>query len=237
MHATSISMYQSDLKHRIIDVAKSDLQYKELVAKLQQCNLQQKMEEYKLDNDETLRYMGGIYVPNSQELKNLILREMHNVPYVGHPVYQKTIAVVKSQYCWPGMKKEVVDFIAKCLECQKVKAEHRHPASFLHPLPIPEWKWEVLTMDFITKLPRTNKQHDSIMVVVDKLTKVAHFIPVKLTHKATNITDIYMREIVQLHGIPKTIVFERDPKFTSNFWKGLFNGFGTNLNFSTAYHP
>jgi hypothetical protein len=75
-------------------------------------------------------------------------------------------------------------------------------------------------MDFITKLPRTNKQHDSIMVVVDKLTKVAHFIPVKLTHKETNVVDIYMRE--RLHGIPKTIVSDRDPKFTSNFWKGLF---------------
>jgi hypothetical protein len=76
-------------------------------------------------------YMGRIYVSNSQELKNMILREMHNVPYVRHPGYQKTIAVVKSQYYWPGMKKEVVDFIDKCLECQKVKAEHRHIASLL----------------------------------------------------------------------------------------------------------
>jgi hypothetical protein len=135
------------------------------------------------------------------------------------------------------MKKEVVDFIAKCLECQKVKVEHRHPAGLLQPLPIPEWKWEVVTMDFITKLPRTTKQHDSIMVVVDKLTKVAHFIPVKLTHKEINIVDIYMREIARLHGIPKTIVTDRDPKFTSNFWKGLFKGFGTNLNFSMTYHP
>jgi hypothetical protein len=91
-------------------------------------------------------------------------------------------------------------------------------------------------MDFITKLPKTTKQHDSIMVVVDKLTKYAHFIPVKLTHKASNIVDIYMREIARLHGIPKTIVSDRDPKFTSKFWKGLFKGFGTNLNFSTTYH-
>jgi hypothetical protein len=99
----------------------------------------------------------------------MILREMHNVPYVWNPGYQKTIAVVKSQYSWLGMKKEVVDFISKCLECQKVKAEHRHPVLLLQPLPIPEWKWEVLTMDFITKLPRTIKQHDYIMVVVDSL--------------------------------------------------------------------
>jgi hypothetical protein len=181
-------------------------------------------------------YMGKIYVPNSQELKNLILREMNNVPYVGHTSYQKTIAAVKGQYYWPGMKKEVAYFIAKSLEFQKVKAEHRHPTGLLQPLPIPEWKWEVVTMDFITKLPRTNKQHDSIMVVVDKLTKAAHFIPVKLTHKEANIADFYMREIARLHGTPKTIVFDKDPKFTSKFWKGLFNGFGTNLNYSTTYH-
>jgi hypothetical protein len=82
------------------------------------------------------------------------------------------------------------------LECQKVKVEHRHLAGLLQPLPIPEWKWEVVTMDFINKLPRKKKKHDSIMVVVDKLTKVVHFIPVKLTHKTTDIVDVYMREIV-----------------------------------------
>jgi hypothetical protein len=131
MHSKSISMYQSYLKLRMIEATKSDLQYKELVAKLQQGILKQKIEEYKLVNDEIIRYRGRIYVPNSQELKNMILREMHNVPYVGNPGYQKTIAVVKSQYYWPGMKKEVVDFIARCLECQKVKVEHRHPSSFL----------------------------------------------------------------------------------------------------------
>jgi hypothetical protein len=148
---------------------------------------------------------------------------MNNVTYVGHPRYQKNIAAVKSQYYWPCMKKEVVDFISRCLKCQKVKAEHRDPVDLLQPLPIPEWKWEVVTMNFITKLPKTNKQHDSIMVVVDKLTKVAHFILVKRTHKAVSIADFYMREIAQLHGIPKTIVSDRDPKFTSKFWKGLFN--------------
>jgi hypothetical protein len=96
LHATTISMYQSDLKDRILEAAKLDSQYKELVAKLQQGNLQQKFEEYKLDNDDILRYRDRIYVPNSRELKNLVLSEMHNVPYVGHSGYQKTIAVVAS---------------------------------------------------------------------------------------------------------------------------------------------
>jgi transposase InsO family protein len=104
-------------------------------------------------------------------------------------------------------------------------------------LPIPEKKWEVITVDFITGLPKTNKQHDSIMVVVDKLTKVAHFVPMKTMHTTTNIAEIFMKEIARLHGIPRKIVSDRDTKFTSNFWRGLFKGFGTNLNFSTAYHP
>jgi hypothetical protein len=92
-------------------------------------------------------------------------------------------------------------------------------------------------MDFITGLPRTRKHHDSIMVVVEKLTKAAHFIPLKTTHKAKNVADIFLKEVARLHGIHKTIVSDRDPKFTLNFWKGLFKGFEMNLNFGIAYHP
>jgi hypothetical protein len=96
---------------------------------------------------------------------------------------------------------------------------------------------KLLQWILLQSFPRTVKQHDSIMVVVDKLTKETHFIPVKTTHKETNIAEIYMKEVVRLHGVPKEIVLDRDPKFTSNFWKGLFKGFGTNLNLSTTYHP
>jgi hypothetical protein len=85
------------------------------------------------------------------------------------------------------MKKDVADYIAKCMECQRVKVEHRHPVGLLQPLPIPEKKWEVITIDFITRLPKTTRQHDSIMVVVDKLTKTAHFFLLKTTHTTTNI--------------------------------------------------
>jgi hypothetical protein len=92
-------------------------------------------------------------------------------------------------------------------------------------------------MDFIIGFPRTSKQHDSIMVVVDKLTKATHFIPLKTTHRATDVADIFLKEVTRLHGIPKTIVSNRDLKFTSNFWKGMFKGFRMNLNFSTTYHP
>ena len=155
----------------------------------------QKVDNYKLGIDGILLHKNRIFVPNVQNLKRMILYETHNVPYAGHPGYQKTVAVIKSHYFWPGMKKEIAEYIARCMEFQKVKAEHRHPSGLLQPLPIPEWKWEVVTMDFIKGLPRTGKQHDSIMVVVDKLTKDAHFIPLKTTHKEGNVVDIYMREV------------------------------------------
>jgi hypothetical protein len=102
------------------------------------------------------------------------------------------------------------------MECQRVKPGHRHPVGLLHPLPIPQWKWKVVTKDLIIGFPRKSKQHDAIMVVVDKLTKASHFIPMKVTHKPSNVVDIYMREVARLHAIPRTIVSDRDPKFTSN---------------------
>jgi hypothetical protein len=119
------------LKYRILEATKSDLSYMEIKTKLQQSILQQKSEEYKLEKYEILMYRGIIYVSNSLELKNVILKEMHNVPYVGHPGYQKMVAAVKNHYYWLGMMKEVVDFIARCLECQKIKDEHKHPSGFL----------------------------------------------------------------------------------------------------------
>jgi hypothetical protein len=158
---------------------------------------------------------------------------MHNLLYVEHPGYQKTITIVIDQYFCPGLKKYVTDYLARCMECKKVKTEHKHLVRLLQPLPIPKWKWEFVTINFTTKLAR---KHDSIMTVVDKIANDICFILVKETHMTTNIAKIYMREISRLHGVPKEIVSDRDPKFTSNFWKWLSKGFGTNLNFITSYH-
>jgi hypothetical protein len=130
MHATTISMCKSYLKNIILEVVISDEHYLQVKEGLQQENVQQKYKEYKLEEDGILMHKNRVYVPNSHELRKLVLKEMHNVPYVGHPGYQKTIAVVRSQYFWPGMKKDVVDYIARCMECQRVKVEHRHPTRF-----------------------------------------------------------------------------------------------------------
>ena len=123
------------------------------------------------------------------------------------------------------------------MECQLVKVEHQHPDGLLNPLAIVEWKWDTVSIDLIIGLHRTKYQHDSVMVVVDTLKKAAHFIPVKSTFGTTQVADVFLKEVVRLHGIPKMIVSDRDAKFTAAFWKGLFGGMGTKLNFSTAYHP
>ena len=160
-----------------------------------------------------------IYVLDVGDIRNMVMKETHDVPYAGHSGHQKTVAAVRKQYYWSGMKNDVVEYIARCMECQKVKVEHRHTAGLLQPLPILEWNWDAVMMDFVTNLPKTIFQNDVIMVVVDKLTKEAHFILVKTTHKATNIANIYMKEVARLHGILEAIVSDKDSKFTSNFWK------------------
>ena len=101
-------------------------------------------------------------------MKLLILNEVHKIPYSKHPGYQKMITMLRKVYLWPNMKNEVAEFIARCIECQQVKAKHHHPTGILQPLPIPNWKWEVISLDFITCLPKNQKQDDSLMVAVDK---------------------------------------------------------------------
>ena len=120
-------------------------------------------------------------------------------------------------------------FIVKCQEFHPVKVEHQHPSGLLQPLPILEWKWEVISMDFITGLSKSKKQNSSIFIVIDKLSKATHFIPMKLTYKAMNIAKIFLKEIFILHGIPKVIISDRDVKCTGKFWRSLFSGLETQL--------
>ncbi|KAL0417133.1 UNVERIFIED_CONTAM: Transposon Tf2-11 polyprotein [Sesamum latifolium] len=126
--------------------------------------------------------------------------------------------------------------LAKCITCQQVKAEHQAPAGKLRPLSIPEWKWEI-TMDFIVGLPRTLRKHDAIWVIVDRLTKSAHFLPIRQGDSLDKLAELYVAEIVRLHGVPVSIVSDRDPRFTSRFWGSLQRALGTKLHFSTAFHP
>jgi hypothetical protein len=136
----------------------------------------------------------------------LILSEVHREVYMAHPRVVKMRADLKPLFFWKGMKEDIVNYVARCLECHHVKAEHRHPAGLLQPHAIPESKWEVISMDFIIGLPLTTRRHDSILVVVDTLTKSAHFIPMRSTYQAPNIDRVFISEIVRLHGVPKRII-------------------------------
>ena len=117
---------------------------------------------------------------------------------------------LKERYWLPGIKRDVVGHVERCLTCQQVKAEHQRPAGLLQPLKIPKWKWDQITMDFMTRLPRTPKNHESVWVVVDRLTKSAHFILVRVTHSMDQLEKLYVKEIVRLYGVPQSIVFDWD---------------------------
>ena len=118
-----------------------------------------------------------------------------------------------------------------------MKVEHQKLSRTLQPLEIPQWKWEQITMDFVTGLPRTSTEHDAIWVIVDRLTKSAHFLPIRVDYRLERLARIYIQEIVRLHGIPSSIVSDRDPRFTSRFWGAFQKALGTELHMSTAYHP
>jgi hypothetical protein len=159
--------------------------------------------------------------------------KFHRQIYVGHPGYQKMVKLVRHLYYWPRMKHDVSQYIEKCLECQHVKVEHIHLVGLLQPLQIPEWKWEIISMYFVIGFPKTIKQHDAIMVVVDKLRKETHFIPIKSTFKSIDIANVFIKEIFRLHNFPKTIISDRYSMFTLNLWKRLFAGLKMKLEFST----
>ncbi|KAK8623622.1 hypothetical protein V6N13_064989 [Hibiscus sabdariffa] len=194
-------------------------------------------EVYSIDQDGVLCFRGRYCVPDDDQLKQTILREAHSSPYAMHPGGDKMYQNLKERYRWAGMKKDISDYVARCLTCQQVKAEHQHPSGLLQPIRIPEWKWDRITMDFVTGLPLTPSKKDSVWVIVDRLTKSAHFIPVRTNYTVDKLAKLYISEIVRLHGVPLSIITDRDPKLTSRFWQALHDALGTSLNFSTAFHP
>jgi transposase InsO family protein len=135
------------------------------------------------------------------------------------------------------MKREIDKYISECDTCQRIKASHLKVAGTLQPLPIPSWKLEDICMDFIVGLPNTSGHHDSIWVIVDRLTKTAHFLPGHTTHKTEKYAEIYIDQIVHLHGITITIVSDRGAPFVARFWEQLQKSLGTTVIRSSAYHP
>ena len=199
--------------------------------------IKEKGKEFVIHVDGALMLGNWIYVPKVDDLRREILDEAHSAPYAMHPGSSKMYQMLKGHFWWPKMKKEVAEFVSKCMTCQQIKSEHQAPVGKLHPLSIPEWKWEKITMDFVTGLPQTQRKNDAIWVIVDRLTKSAHFLPIRWGCTLDQLAKRYVDEIVRLHGVPLSIVSERDPRFTSRFWGSLQQALGTKLHFSTAFHP
>jgi transposase InsO family protein len=186
-------------------------------------------------NDGFVFRANKLCIPASS-VRLLLLQEAHGGGLMGHFGAKKTEDILAGHFFWPKMRRDVERFVARCTTCQKAKSR-LNPNGLYMPLPVPSVPWEDISMDFVVGLPRTRKGRDSVFVVVDRFSKMAHFIPCHKTDDATHIADLFFREIVRLHGVPNTIVSDRDAKFLSHFWRTLWAKLGTKLLFSTTCHP
>ncbi|KAD4180155.1 hypothetical protein E3N88_28746 [Mikania micrantha] len=186
--------------------------------------------------DQLLLYKGRIVVPADPSIRNNILRETHATPMGGHGGFLKTYKRVSLQFFWPKLKQDVRTYVQECLICQQQKYETLAQAGLLQPLRIPNRVWEDISLDFIVGLPVSHRV-DTIMVVVDRLSKYAHFLALKHPFTAKIVAAVFCNEVVRLHGYPRSIVSDRDTIFLSNFWQELFRLGNTTLQMSTSYHP
>ena len=222
-----------NLLNRVLEAQKKDEKISAIIDQIRDG----KETEFTVNENGVLCYKARVCVPDDDELRKAILEEAHSGSFAIHPGSTKMYQDLKMSFWWSGMKRDVSEFVTKCLVCQRVKAEHQVLSGLLQPIRIPEWKWDRITMDFVVGLPLTGRKHDSVWVIVDRLTKSAHFLPVRTDYSLDKLAELYIKEIVRLHGIPISIISDRDPRFTSRFWGKLQGPMGTRLNFSTAFHP
>ena len=176
-------------------------------------------------------------IPDVPSVKQKILQEIHAVPYAGHLGYQKTLKKLQEHFYWPDHTVDVRDFVLGCGVCQEEKSVHRLPAGLLEPLTLPEQKWADISMDFIMGLPKSEEGYDGILTVVDRATKMVHLVAVNQTITAAETAHVYWNFIGKLHGMPRSVVSDRDPRFVSKFWQEMWRLLGTKLRMSSAHHP
>ncbi|GJY89287.1 putative reverse transcriptase domain-containing protein [Tanacetum coccineum] len=187
--------------------------------------------------DGTLCLNGRSWLPCYGDLRTVIMHESHKSKYSIHPGSDKMYQDMKKLYWWPNMKADIATYVSKCLTFAKVKAEHQRPSGLLVQPEIPQWKRDNITMDFVTKLPKSSQGYDTIWVIIDRLTKSVIFTPMRETDSMEKLARMYLKEVVTRHGIPVSIICDHDPRFASNFWRSLKKALGTNLDMSTTYHP
>ena len=168
------------------------------------------------------------------DIKLEILRLHHDVLLAGHPGTKKTLALISRTYTWPQMRGFIQDYVSSCDTCARVKSSRHKPYGLLQSLPIPPTPWSSVSMDFIVGLPASRK-FTGIMVVVDRLTKMAHFMPITENNDAPTTATLFLKEIVRVHGLPTDIVSDRGSVFLSKFWKSLLSAMHIKQNLSTAH--
>jgi len=186
-------------------------------------------------HDRFLFRANKLCVPESS-VRLLLLQESHEGGLMGHFGREKTLLMLADHFYWPKMRRDVDRFVRRCVTCNTSKSKLK-PHGLYTPLPTPNTPWADISMDFVLGLPRTKRGHDSIFVVVDRFSKMAHFIACHKSDDASHVANLFFRDIVRIHGVPKTIVSDRDVKFMSYFWKTLWGKLGTKLLFSTTCHP
>jgi hypothetical protein len=186
--------------------------------------------------NDSLWYKDRLYLCKNSQLKQKVLLEFHTSLVRGHSGFLKTYHRVKKESFWDGLKSNVQRFVAECLVCQQNKVETVKTPSLLQPLAIPSQRWEEVSMDFITRLPKSEGK-SVIMVIFDRLTKYAHFCALSHSFKVSTVAIAFMEIVQKLNGSPKIIVSDRDPIFTGEFWTKLFSCLGTQLAHSSSYHP
>ena len=178
-----------------------------------------------------------LLIPDDDGIKTALLKEAHDSPIAGHVGITKTVDLLSRSFFWPRLQTDVRDYVLSCRSCQENKARNQNLPGLLQPIPTPPRRWQQISMDLITQLPRSSNGFDAIFVVVDKFSKMIHCIPTTTTVTAVQLARIFFREIVRHHGFPSSIISDRDPRFTSSFWTQLWKQIGTTLALSTAYHP
>ncbi|GJR17358.1 putative reverse transcriptase domain-containing protein [Tanacetum coccineum] len=174
-------------------------------------------EKLKPRADRTLCLNGRSWLPCYGDLRTMIMHESHKSKYSIHPGSDKMYQDIKKLYWWPNMKADIATYVSKCLTCAKVKAEHQRPSGLLVQPEIPQREWDNITMDFIMKLPKSSQGYDTIWVIIDRLSKSAIFVPMRETYPMEILARMYLKEVVTRHGINVSIIYDRDPRFASNF--------------------
>jgi hypothetical protein len=232
LYAISI---KSPLHERIARAQLIDEEVQKIIQKLSEGD--PKFNCFRKDDKGVVWFGQRLVIPQDRDLKKEILDEAHLSKFTIHPGSAKMYQDLRETFWWSNMKGEIAEYVSGCDTCQRIKASHLKTAGQMQPLSIPVWKWDDISMDFIVGLPLTPRKHDSIWVVVDRLTKSAHFIPVHTTYSAECYAEIYVDLIVRLLGVLKTILSDRGTQFVARFWAQVHESLGTKLIHSSSYHP